>query len=128
MRALTMSKQGYVRNNKEFSWIRKQFASAISKTNTGRKSPHNEETKIKIGNALRGKPKSAAHKIKINESKVGRKQSEEHIAKRMLHQTGERNHNYGKPMDDDTKQKISQAKKGKGWTQARRDAHNRKTE
>lgn len=58
------------RSNKRYGWIRREFAEAISKSNTGRKYPNR-------------KPMSEAQLEKLRDAPKGKKQSPEHIAKRM---------------------------------------------
>ncbi|QPX48278.1 hypothetical protein PQC13_gp313 [Synechococcus phage S-SRM01] len=79
-----------------------------------------QDTKDKIGNYWRGK-KRPGHGEKIRKSQLGTKRnplSDEHKSKLR----GRISPQKGKPLSDETKQKISQSKKGKPWTEARKNA------
>jgi group I intron endonuclease len=73
----------------------------------------------------RGIKRSPEYIRKMSESRKGKPKSEEHKAKLselMQGTTGERSPRYGCRHTEEQKAKMSQAKRGKPWTQARRDA------
>ena len=71
------------------------FKKGYTPWNKGLRCPHSEETKRKIGQALRGRKRSL---------EARRKQSKAI--------SGERNHNFGKPKSEETKRRIGLARKG----------------
>jgi hypothetical protein len=79
-----------------------------------------QETKDKIGNYWRGR-KRPGHGEKIRKSQYGTKRrplSDEHKKKLK----GRVSPMKGKNLSEESKQKISQSKKGKPWTDARKNA------
>lgn len=94
----------------------------------GQGGPITEETKIKIGNANRGKQASPETKKKLSESHKGRKHTEEErfkiskankgkkkppewVKNRIGLKAGEKHPLYGKTLSDETKQKMSESHK-----------------
>lgn len=78
---------------------------------TGRKKI-SDESKLKMSIAKKGKPLSKEHKLKLSESGKGRKFSEEHKINIGNAKRGEKNSNYGKPLPDATKAKLSTSLRG----------------
>ena len=70
-----------------------------------------EETKRKISQKLKGRAKPESVRKKLSESNKGKKRSEE--TRRKLSEThkGERNYWYGKNLDDEIRQKMSNSSK-----------------
>ena len=81
----------------------------ISEGNKGKITPI--ETKIKMSLASKGKPKSEEHAKKCRIANLGKKQTEECKRKRSISMKGK---NLG-PKSEETKYKLSLAKKGKTW-------------
>lgn len=92
------------------------------------------ENKIHGGHAsprgMLGKKLSAESRQKISEGNTGKIRSEEQRKNYRKPKTKEHAENIRKAnmgrLDDGRNQKISETKKGKPWTQARRDAFNRR--
>jgi len=135
-RRLKLSKEQVEEINKCYAESKKGVAcleetkKKISKTLTGRKrGPLSEEWKTKISQANKGKTRnngrtgikhSEETKRKIGEANSralkGRKLSEEH----RLKYVGRVPPNKGISSSDETRKKISDSKKGRPWTEARR--------
>lgn len=87
----------------------------IAAANIGK--THTEEAKRKISKANRGLKRSPEHCARISERLTGGKLTPEAIAKRSAKLTGRK----CGPMTKERKASISAAKKGKKWTDARRE-------
>lgn len=99
----------------------------ISRANKGRPScwigrVHTEESRKKIGDKSRGRTHTEEVRQKISNALkehykmqksplIGRKHTEESIKKMRDAQRGHKNHNFGKHMSEESKQKLSQTKK-----------------
>lgn len=70
------------------------------------KKPHNQETKRKISESLKGIKRSEDHKTKISKFHKGRKRSAETIRKM-------REANLGRKLSEETKEKLSKIHNGK---------------
>lgn len=73
---------------------------------------YTEQRNLKISLSLSGMPKTDAHRENLSGSNNG-----------MYGQTGELNPFYGQAHSKETRNKMSLAKKGKPWSEARRKAH-----
>lgn len=99
----------------------------ISAANTGKR--HTEEHKAKIGLGQKGIPKSPEHRAKIKAALTGKPKSPEHCkklslsrkgkklppetcAKRSVSMKGEKNPNFGKPVPNERRAKISAKERG----------------
>lgn len=75
-----------------------------------------EESRKKISDFHKDKPKSNEHKEKIRQGNLGKKKpprSEEYKALMSKIKSGQGNARYGKEVSEETRQRISEAKKGK---------------
>lgn len=72
---------------------------------------HSELSKQAISCSRQGKKLSALSKEKISKANINRKHTKEAKLKMSVNQTGERNNNYGKPRDEETRRKISEGVK-----------------
>ncbi|MBR1647478.1 MAG: GIY-YIG nuclease family protein [Selenomonadaceae bacterium] len=84
-------------------------------TDGGEKSSgthHTPEHCAKISAALKGREKSPEHCAKLAKSKIGKPLPIETIEKMLAAQSGEKNHNYSKPLASETCSKISVANRG----------------
>jgi hypothetical protein len=75
---------------------------------------YTEERNAKISEALKGREKTEEHKANLSGSNNG-----------MFGKTGEQNPFYGKKHNEEALSKMSAAKKGKPWSDARREAYER---
>jgi len=84
---------------------------------------HSEETKKKISESNKGKFVSKESRMKMSKSQKLRKR-EKHSAetrqKMRLASLGKKNHNYGKPLTEETKRKLSESLKGRKVTDSHR--------
>lgn len=86
-------------------------------------TPHSEETKKKIREKRAIQITTAETREKMSKSRIGHGVSGETRLKissaqkgtKRPNQTGEKHHNYGKPLTDEVKKKKSEAMKGKTW-------------
>jgi ribosomal protein L37AE/L43A len=88
-------------------WINQNVAGYIIPT---------EESNKKISDYHKGKPKSEEHKKKIRNGNIGKKKpprTDEYRALMSKLKSGEGNGRYGKEVSNETRQRISDAKKGK---------------
>jgi hypothetical protein len=88
-------------------WINQNVAGYIVPT---------EESRKKISDFHKDKPKSEEHKEKIRQGNLGKKKpprSEEYRALMSTLKSGENNPRYGKEVSEETRRRISEAKKGK---------------
>jgi len=75
-----------------------------------------DEGRRKVGDFHRGVPKSEEHRLRIAKAHLGKSQvphTEETKVAMSLSRTGSKNHNYGKPMSDVAKARLSATKTGK---------------
>ena len=79
------------------------------------RKPHSEETKIKIGNALRGRKLSEETKVKIGKFHKGKIISQETRRKISEALRGCEVSWTGKPLSEEQKEKISKSKFKVGW-------------
>lgn len=88
-------------------WINQNIAGYIVPT---------EESRKKISNYHKDKPKSEEHKEKIRQGNIGKKKpprNEEYKSLMSKLKTGKGNARYGVEVSEETRRKISEAKKGK---------------
>jgi hypothetical protein len=88
-------------------WINQNIAGYIIPT---------EESNKKISDYHKGKPKTAEHKEKIRQGNLGKKKpprGEEYRALMSTLKSGKGNGRYGKEVLEETRRRISEAKKGK---------------
>ena len=79
-----------------------------------------DETKLRIGEARRGKTHTKQAKLRIGEARRGKTHTDE--AKRKIGEAlaGEKNSRFGKTLTDETKQKMREAQTGKKRTDSTR--------
>ena len=97
----------------------------------GMRYSHSEETKKRMSDLKKGKPghkHTAETKKKLSDAKRGKPghtQSSQTRMKISLAFSGAKNHNFGKPLSEETKQKIRAAELGKVISNATRDKMSR---
>lgn len=79
--------------------------------------PKTEEAKKNLSEAKKGIPLSEEHRIKLINSRKGRKHTPETLEKMRLANLGEKNPMYGKSPSEETRKKMSDAGKGKVFTE-----------
>lgn len=85
--------------------------------NKGKSGIYSDEYRKKLSESHKGKKMPEEQRLKM----IGRKASEESKIKRSLRSRGENNPNFGKHPSNETRQKMSDAKKGKPpWNKGRK--------
>lgn len=108
----------YIITLREQSWIDQtdpnkiiNFGPALPSPMFGQK--HSQEARKKISKALMGKPKSPEHIEKVRQGKLGKFASLEAKEKMSLAHSGNKHHLFGKHHSEETRQKLSNARKGR---------------
>lgn len=92
---MTVSNNGQVRNNKQYKWLREKWVNALK----GRKV--SDETRRKLSEANKGPRWTDEDKKRMSEQRKGRK----------AWNKGLPGHNRGKPMSEESKEKMRNTKK-----------------